>query len=250
VQGELNTLALKKGTLTSFFDIEFSLKRFKQASKLLLNISIPELNIQNIWEIWVYPSINNETNGDVYIMDAQDLNSVEKLLKEGKKVLLQLDSSSLESYRESCFTTIFWNSILKWPQKSNTMGILCNPEHAVFNSFPTDYHSNWQWWDITMNAVATDISSLPNEISPLIQVIDSYIVNKKLAYLWEAKVGNGKLMVSTINFTNSMENRLASKQLKRSILEYMNSKVFDPKINIDFAQIKEFATVGVVTNRK
>jgi len=161
------------------------------------------------------------------------------LLQDGKKVLLQLDDKSLKTYRESCFTTIFWNSILKWPQKSHTMGIVCNPKHQIFTNFPTEFHSNWQWWDIAMNAFAMDISSLPKELTPLVQVIDSYTVNTKLAYLWECRVGNGKLMVSTINFTDNLENRPASKQLKSSVLNYMNSNQFNPAIIIDFTRINE-----------
>jgi len=242
-QGVLNSQTIKKGTLTSYTDLQIPLVGIKKASKLLLNISIPELNIQNSWEIWVYPEKTEVTKGDVYLVEAQDLQRVEKLLQDGKKVLLQLDDKSLKTYRESCFTTIFWNSILKWPQKSHTMGIVCNPKHQIFTNFPTEFHSNWQWWDIAMNAFAMDISSLPKELTPLVQVIDSYTVNTKLAYLWECRVGNGKLMVSTINFTDNLENRPASKRLKSSVLNYMNSNQFNPSIIIDFTRINELTNI-------
>lgn len=242
-KGKLNALLLKKGSQTVFSDIQIQLKGIKKASKLTLNISIPELKIQNSWDIWVYPEKTEVTEGDVYLVDAQNLQRVEELLKEGKKVLLQLDGKSLKTYRESCFTTIFWNSILKWPQKSHTMGIVCNPKHEVFAQFPTEFHSNWQWWDIAMNSFAMDISSLPKELIPLVQVIDSYTVNTKLAYLWECRVGNGKLMVSTINFTDNLENRPASKQLKSSVLNYMNSSEFNPSIKIDFTRINDLTNI-------
>jgi len=238
-KGTLNLLTLKKGTLTSFAGISVPLKKVKQASKLVLTISISSIKIENSWDIWVYPEKNDAPFGEVILLQANDLKKAEQLLQQGKKVLLQLDSSSLASYRESCFTTIFWNSIHKWPQKSHSMGILCNPKHPVFNTFPTEFYSNWQWWDIAMNAYAMPLNNLPKEINPLIQVIDSYIVNEKLAYLWECKVGNGKLMVSTINLTNNIESRLASKQLKNSLLEYMNSTKFNPEVRVEFEQIEK-----------
>lgn len=238
-RGVLSTITLQKGALNACTDIQIPLKGIKKASKLQLNLKIPELNIQNSWEIWVYPATVTADVGEVYLVEADELEQVEKLLRDGQKVLLQLNDKTLKTYRESCFTTIFWNSILKWPQKSHTMGILCNPEHEIFANFPTEFHSNWQWWDIAMNAYAMDISGLPKELTPLIQVIDSYAVNSKLAYVWECKVGQGKLLVSTINFTSDLDNRPASKQLKTSVLTYMNSNTFNPSIEIDFNQIKE-----------
>lgn len=238
-KGILNSATLTKGNLTSFSDIQIPLKGIKKASKWILKIKIPELNIENSWEIWVYPETIEEKPHEVILATASDWQKVEELLQDGKKVLLQLDDKTLKTYRESCFTTIFWNSILKWPQKSHTMGIVCDPKHDIFSDFPTEFHSNWQWWDVAMNAYAMDISDLPFELSPLIQVIDSYTLNTKLAYLWECKVGNGKLMVSTINFTDNLESRPASKQLKYSVLTYMNSIKFNPSVDIDFKQIKE-----------
>ncbi len=237
-KGNLEPLTLKKGSITSFSEIKIPLKNIKNASKLILEVSIPAINIKNTWEIWVFPQTLPQVKNDANIVETNDFEKAEKLLSEGKKVLLLLDSTHLKQYRESCFSTIFWNSIHKWPQKAHTMGLLCNPNHQIFKHFPTEFHSNWQWWDITMNAFAMNMESLPNSISPLVQVIDSYIVNEKLAYLWECKVGNGKLIVCSIDLTNNLEKRLASKQLKYSILNYMNSNNFNPTENIDFKQIK------------
>jgi hypothetical protein len=238
-KGILYSQNLIKGALTSFSDILIPLNEVKKASKLLLTISIPGLNAKNSWEIWVYPEEISDNMGEVNILNAKDWEKAKSLLREGKTVMLLLDANTLKSSRESCFTTIFWNSIHKWPQKSHTMGILCDPEHQAFNNFPTDFYSNWQWWEIAMNANAMDISCLPNEISPLIQVIDSYIINTKLAYLWECKTGGGKLMVSSINFSDNMNKRIASKQLKSCILRYMNSRDFNPIISLDFSQIEK-----------
>lgn len=237
-KGIFNSKDVIKGGLTSFSQISVSLSDIKQASKLILKISIPNTKIENSWDIWVYPTPNEPKVGNVHILTGENLKEVENLLSRGEKVLLQLDPKSLELYRESCFTTIFWNSIHKWPQRAHTMGILCDPQHPVFTDFPTDMHSNWQWWDITMNAYAMNINDLSASITPLVQVVDSYITNDKLAYIWECKVGNGKLLVSSINLTDDLNQRSASKQLKTSILNYMNSSQFNPQNNLEFQNIK------------
>lgn len=119
------------------------------------------------------------------------------------------------------------------------MGIVCDAAHPVFSDFPTDSHSNWQWWDITMHARAMVMNDLPQEINPLIGVVDSYIVNDKLSYLWEAKVGNGKLMVCSIDFENDLDERIASKQLYFSLISYLTSDDFEPKEDLDISCIEK-----------
>lgn len=243
-KGVFSSKDVKKGGITSFNRITVGLNNVKMASKLTLKVCIPNTTIENTWDIWVYPTDCKLDEGDVHVCKPEEgMNKIENLLSKGEKVLLQLDPNTMKLYRESCFTTIFWNSIHKWAQRAHTMGILCDPQHPLFDYFPTDMHSNWQWWDITMNSYAMNINSLPSVIAPLVQVVDSYITNDKLAYLWECKVGNGKLLVSSVNLFDNLENRPASTQLTYSILKYMNSNLFNPKQNIDFHYINELIKV-------
>ena len=238
-QGRLDKKAVKCGGLTAFNKITFSLSDIQKPSKLVLKVFIPNTIHQNNWDIWVYNSNEKApATSDIFITNSYK-EAIESLI-QGKKVLLLADTSNLKHFRESCFSTIFWNSIHKWPQKAHTMGILCNPKHPVFKSFPTDYYSNWQWWDITMHANAMIINNLPGDNRPLIQVIDSYIINEKLAYLWECKVGDGKLMVCSINLTSDMEKRPASRQLKNSIINYMKSANFIPEMNYEIEEFSNY----------
>ena len=80
------------------------------------------------------------------------------------------------------------------------------------------------------------LNRFPQKMKPLIQVIDTYAINDKLAYLWECKVGRGKLLVSTINFSRNMDRRIASKQLYKSTIDYMNEDDFNPpnELSLDF----------------
>jgi len=231
-KGKLNTQDILKGKLTSFNKISYSLKDITEASKLILKISIQNEGIENTWDIWVYPAQKNAQSKNVKIISGTQIDKLENLLSRGEKVLLVLDKSDLKDFRESCFATIFWNSLFKWPQKSHTLGIYCDLNHPALEKFPTENHSNWQWWDIAMNANALNLNSLPKEYEPIVSVIDSYHFNNKLAYLFECRVGNGKLLVSTIDLINNLESRPASMQLKESLLSYMNSDLFVPKANL------------------
>jgi len=185
----------------------------------------------------VYPEQQKLPETD-HVFSTHSAAEAKKWLSEGKKVLYLVDSANSKKLRAACFSTIFWNSIHKWPQKAHTMGIVCDAAHPVFSDFPTDSHSNWQWWDITMNAKAMVMNDLPQKINPLIGVVDSYIVNDKLSYLWEAKVGDGKLMVCSIDFDLLMRQRPASSQLLISLVKYMNSNSFQPLTDLDMEAIE------------
>lgn len=222
--------------LTHIGELGFQLNKINKATKLVVQLSILETNYCNEWEIWVYPA-QQKIPGTDHVFSTHSAAEAKKWLSEGKKVLYLVDSSNSQRLRAACFSTIFWNSIHKWPQKAHTMGIVCDAAHPVFSDFPTDFHSNWQWWDITMNAKAMVMNDLPQEINPLIGVVDSYIVNDKLSYLWEAKVGDGKLMVCSIDFEHQSASDIARKQFYSSLMAYMTGVAFEPNAGLEITNI-------------
>ncbi len=236
-KGQFTKTDIPVGGLASLGNISISLKEIEAPQKLILSIEIPSTEIKNTWDLWVYPSEVNLSNGKVKVFNTWDSN-LKKALESGESVLLLPKLESLkDGYRASCFTTVFWNSLFKGKQKAHTLGILCDPSNPVFSSFPTDSYSNWQWWDVTMHANAMYLNNIPKQLKPLVQVIDSYHLNDRLAYIWECKVGKGKLLVSTVDFTTEMDKRTVSKQLEKSILEYMNSEKFNPTTELNFQMI-------------
>jgi len=236
-QGKFIQQDILQGGLRNIGTISWLLNGVAIAQKLTLTVEIQNSKIKNSWEFWVYPTDINVQRGNIKIFNSWGKN-VKEALNAGESVLLVPDPGSLkDGFRESCFTTVFWNSIFKWMQRAHTLGILCNPSHPIFKEFPTDSYSNWQWWDIAMNANAMYLNNFPVKMKPLVQVIDTYAINDKLAYLWECKVGKGRLLVSTINFSKNMEQRTASKQLYKSLTDYMNGKEFKPVNELTFGFI-------------
>jgi hypothetical protein len=139
------------------------------------------------------------------------------------------------------FSTIFWNTAWTNNQAPHTLGILCDPALPVFRNFPTDYYSDWQWWDPVSHSQAMIIDNFPPELKPLIQPIDTWFENRRLALAFETKTNGGKLMVCSIDLKNISDDRLASKQLMTSILGYMNSESFKPKVEVDINKIRKLS---------
>ena len=87
------------------------------------------------------------------------------------------------------------------------------------------------------------LDKFPSNLKPLIQPIDTWFENRKLALAFEASSGGGKLLVCSIDLKNLSDDRLSSKQLKLSILNYMNSESFNPKVKLDLSLVK-----GLISN--
>jgi len=85
------------------------------------------------------------------------------------------------------------------------------------------------------------IDNFPAGFRPLIQPIDTWFENRRLALAFEAKAGNGKLMVCSIDMKDKIEERPVTRQLLISILKYMNSESFNPQAKIDPELIKSLS---------
>jgi hypothetical protein len=220
--------------------VEFDLKEIQGAARLTLQVSLEGTPYSNSWDFWVYPETVDLNPGAVFITDKLDRAALEKLEGGGALLLLTFGKVNGEygAQVKIGFSTVFWNTAWTRGQAPHTLGILCDPAHPVFRHFPTQAHSNWQWWDPITHSQAMTLDHLPVEIRPLIQPIHTWFESRKLGLLFEAMCGGGKLMVCSIDLRNGLEKNLASRQLLQSILEYMNSADFHPETEVDPAQIR------------
>lgn len=221
------------GKTSKLGQFKFSLIDINEARQLTIELSIEGTRYQNSWPIWVYPEISSENQANE-IFTTQSFAEAEKALKEGRKVFLNPELESLNGL-EGKFVQVFWSPV-HFPDQPGTMGLLMDPNHPVFKLFPTESHSNWQWWDLCKQSKTLDFGELP--IKPLVRVIDNFFKNRNLTNLFEAKVLNGKLVFSSINLTDKLCNRLEASMLRRSIINYMKSETFSPDGELDFRVLK------------
>ena len=192
----------------------------------------------NSWHIWVYPSDGQKVNGDdrILMTDRLDAKALQRL-QEGGCVLLSLRKGSLPAEAggevQIGFSSIFWNTAWTLGQAPHTLGILCNPAHPALSEFPTEYYSDYQWWDAMSHSGAIEIAKIDKDLHPIVRVIDDWFTNRPLALLFEAKVGKGKLLVSGIDFWQDMSQRTEARQLLYSLKKYMCSDRFQPTEEVD-----------------
>ncbi|GAB7258046.1 glycoside hydrolase family 2 protein [Polaribacter sp. OB-PA-B3] len=240
-EGELKTTNIPLGNGIQLGVINQSFKKITKAQKLTLSIAVNEF--KNSWDVWVYPNEKSiiETTKNYKVASRLDKKTM-AYLKNGGSVLLNITKGDITpEYGGEIgigFSSIFWNTSWTKEQKPHTLGIFCDPKHPALADFPTEYHSNWQWWDAMSHSNAIIFDQIP-EINPIVRVIDDWFKNRKAALLFEAKVGKGKLLFSGIDLHTNLEERLEAKQLLYSLENYVSSDAFNPKIDLKEKQLKQ-----------
>ena len=241
--GELAHSAIGIGNGIRLGEFEIPLAEVKEPSCMTLEVKTG--NYANSWHIWAYPSRLDKIVGEEEILmtDRLDADIMNKL-RNGGKVLLSLKKGTLPAELggdiQIGFSSIFWNTAWTLGQAPHTLGILCDPHHPALSEFPTDYYSDYQWWDAMSHSSAIEVSKICEDVTPIVRVIDDWFTNRPLALLFELKVGNGKLLVSGIDFWQDMDKRLEARQLLYSLKRYMSSDCFKPGKNADIERLKYF----------
>ncbi|MEA1877330.1 MAG: glycoside hydrolase family 2 TIM barrel-domain containing protein [Bacteroidota bacterium] len=230
--------------------IHHTFKKTGIPRRLTIEVSIEEF--KNSWDIWVYPE-SRIPNPESQITESPSHRVTESLsprviesLKSGGTILLSLGKGKVSPEWGGDigvgFSSIFWNTAWTGGQKPHTLGILCNPDHPALAEFPTDYYSNWQWWDAMSHSDAIILNKLPLELKPIVRIVDDWVTNRRLALLFEAKVGKGKILVSGIDLHTDLENRPEARQLLHSLMKYISSEKFYPMVEIEAEVLNEMVT--------
>jgi hypothetical protein len=221
-------------------NIDVELSSLEKAEKLFVNISIPGTAYTNSYPIWVYPPAIAVKKSNNIILTNKLTSEVISKLKQGEKVLLFPETEDVKNTSiPGLFPPDFWNygmfkGISEWAKKPvspGTLGILTEPNHPVFNSFPTDFHTNWQWFSIIKASNALILDNTSKEYRPIVQVIDNLERNHKLGLIFEFKMGKGKLLIC-MSQLNKIMDKPEAVQLYQSMVNYMNSEAFKPDYEV------------------
>ncbi|GAA1491229.1 glycoside hydrolase [Brachybacterium sacelli] len=208
---------------------------------------------ENDWDVWIYPepaepAVRAERAGTppvfpgppASVRSTDDLEEAAALAATGNTVLFEVAADAIGNEIALGFTPVFWNTAWTRGQAPHTLGLLHDPEHPLFELFPTEGATNWQWWAALHGSRPMLLDGLPVDLRPAVQVIDTWFEARRLGALFEARLGQGRIIVTSLNLTggDGASQRLAARQLRRSILSYMASSAFDPQTAITPAQLR------------
>ena len=217
---------------------------------------------RNTYDLWIYTT---EKSLDIYkegVVITSDLtDEVAKKLEKGAKVLwlpttsknfvasadtLSQASNATPYTVGGLFQTDYWNyrmfkTICENNKKTvspGTLGILTNPKHPIFCDFPTEMHTNWQWFPVIKDSHPLVLDNFAKDDKPIVQVIDNIERNHKLGLVMEWKVGAGKLLVCMSDLEKASEYP-EGRAFYESVLSYMRSPEFAPQSEITIANLRK-----------
>jgi hypothetical protein len=258
--GEMPPTSIPQGNTAKLGSVSFPLKNLKTPARYDLELLIRGTTARNRWPIWVFdPSVDTQPPAGVRI--ARNLDSAaQQKLADGDTVLLLPDIKDLDPVLEMAGTFVdgqfqsdFWNysmfqkicQDLEMKPSPGTLGLLIDPHHSALARFPSESHTNWQWWHLIKNSRAVALDGTSVSYRPIVQVIDNVSRNHKLGIVFEFRVGQGRLLVCTADLLK-LQDLPEAAQLLRSLLAYAGSAEFQPAAAIDLTTLKSILGIGVV----
>lgn len=218
-----------------------------RAAAAKLEVSLrqgPAIIAQNDWDLWIYPATPVSTESKIRRADRID-GALLDYLAQGGDALIGLPGARIANYEKAPvklgFSSIFWNTLWTQRQAPTTLGILCDPRHPALEDFPTEAHSNWQWWYLLHRAGALRLDLLPPGVEPVVRVIDDWFTARPLGLVVELAVGKGRAVVCGFAVDGPDADDPVSRQMVASLERYMLGDAFQPSVTASRAQLASLA---------
>ena len=186
--------------------------------------------------IWVYPELPEEEPGEVLCVRSLSGAALDRLASGGR-VLLEPPSTK-EAFPDGIFgqfSTDFW-SVGTFPQQEGGMGLLIAEEHPLFRRFPTSFHTDYPWWLMSrQRSLRLPDEKLADVV--LVRQMDSYAELRSLAMLLELRVGDGRILISTMGLPD-LPQKPEVRALRRALLAYAQSDEFRPGTAVSAEELR------------
>jgi hypothetical protein len=242
--GTLAVPVAARSGLRALGRLEFTLPSPDRAMRQELTLTHAPSNTAITYPLWIYPAGRARTllhaaavekfaappvPPDALIVHRFDAQTRD-LLVAGHAVLLCADSARpFPGTPGGGFTPDFWC----WSMFKNipgTLGLAIDAGHAALADFPTEAHSNWQWFHLARASQPVAIDSLPLTLTPIIEVIDNPERAQRLGLLFEVRVGAGRLLVCGVDLPALAPHRPEARALLNSLQRYAASPTFAPRV--------------------
>jgi len=239
-------ITIKQGEVSDVDMFSMPLDKVAAPQRLTITLVIEGTKYRNDYDIWVYPpKVDTNVPEGVMVTGSFEAEKTQEHLASGGRVLLLPKLDKLPYSVPGGFQTDFWSPMFSvaakkrgLPLPPGTLGILCDPKSPALAEFPTEFHSNWQWWHLVKNSRPIQLDETPDNYRPTVQVIDNFVRNSKLGLIAETKVDKGKMLICAIDLLGHQD-KPEARQLLHSLLQYVGSRKFAPKVEIDTELLKK-----------
>ncbi len=219
-------------------------------ARYTLHAALPGTAVRNRWAFWVYPVAPPAAESSGILIAPTPDAAVRARLAAGGTVLLLPRRADLTGQLPMCFTTFYWTTFGHAGGQSSAAGLLCDPAHPLLRDFPTESHTNWQWWELLTRASPMILDEpgraapWPKAHRPLVQMIDGWKINRKLAVVTEARVGPGRLALCSMDLEHDLATRPVARQFRASLLRYLQAADFRPADEVSWEAVTALFAPG------
>lgn len=239
-RGSLPAHTVPQGGVTRLGTIETELPRLSAPCQTRLILSLegaydaPLSPGVNDYPLWLYPAGPAPAVPEGVVLCRAYDRQAERALAEGKTVLVISEGTAAALPRSwvVSFRPDFWSPMFHTADSNGySLGIFVDENHPLFTDFPTDCFGDWQWFGPLQNARGLLLNEFPADLRPIVQPIASIDLPDRLALLLEARVGPGRLFVSTVDLLGKDDP--ASRALLAAIYRYVGSEAFQPEAALE-----------------
>jgi hypothetical protein len=174
--GTLSLISLPVGAGIKAGTISCPLTSVTKPVKAVVRVSAPVAGASNSWNIWVIPQTGStnaaKASNSNRVLVTTSLEQAIQHLKQGGAVLYTPTKEAIRMRQETSFLPSFWSPVY-FTNQPGTMGLLIRENHPALAEFPTDDHTDWQWWSILTPSPGAVVLDQVNVGKPIVQVIDS-----------------------------------------------------------------------------
>ena len=222
-------------------------------------VKLQHLQLQNRYP-WIEQKYDLNNTGQLLITDGINKDVIQHL-ESGKDALILYrieENRNKRASKEEYYLPSTWERFkaVIWDRGHNCGGFL--REHPIIADFPHDGFIDWQFYNLIEDSDKIDLDDFPVAVQPIIEGVDKaardrYDVHKfdlselqyqytmrKFAYLFELRVGKGRLIVTGMNFSGIENDVPEVCWMLESILNYMNSQKFKPSQSITIDQFRDY----------
>lgn len=193
---------------------------------------------RNEWSIWVFvaPEQAGVHDSSDIIITEQWNEQVEEALAKGQSVLY-IVSEELKNAAPGKYYPVFWSPVHFATE--NPCGIYVNAKHELFHDFPTSSYAEPHWKDLLDTSWSLSVDEFSAGMDSIVQVVPNFFHNRRLSNLLECRVGAGRVVICGLDIIQNMESRPAARQLRRSILSYMQGELFQPSSSVSMEELRK-----------
>lgn len=222
-----------------------------------------QLHLEKYRPLRRYPGLQHKKGARLLLADRFD-DEVLEHLKQGKDVLMlyRVDETRARlnpdvDREEYCLPTT-WDRFkgVIWDRGTNCGAFIRKNE--ALDKFPHGEFINLQFHRLIDDCDKVCLDDFPVDIAPVIQGVDkaardrfdvyTYSLSelqpewtlRKFAYLFELKVGEGRLLVTGFNFKGLEEHQPAVCGMFESLMDYVTSDNFKPEAEISPAEFEQY----------